>query len=819
MAPDSVRAADAGRMGATHYPSLLSSVIRRDNGDLPAIFASFFPMISLQTLGAVDLRNDGREMSTILAQPKRLALLAYLASARPRGFHSRDTLLALFWPESDGERARNSLRQALHHLRRSLGESALPGRGDREVAVDPALLECDAAAFDVAIESGHWEDALALYRGDFLPGLFVQDAPETERWLEDERDRRRRDAVAAAWRLSDQAERAGDLGAAGRWARVGAGLEPADDASLRRLVALLDRAGDPAGAIAAFDAFARRLREDFGIAPSVEATRLVTELRVRAESPRGATTALATSTTNPVQTPASLPPAPLTLHSPPTAPTVAPQARRRWRLVSVAAAVLVLVAAVGWRARARNAAAREGAAASIAVLPFVNMSADPANEFLSDGIAEELLNLLAQLPGLHVAARTSSFTFKGRSLPVDSIGRMLRVRHVLEGSVRESGGRVRITAQLIDASTGYHLWSGTFDTRVADVVAVQDSIGRVIVQTLRPKLGGDSLPTRRETSDPQAHLAVLKGWRAFRLNTREGYDAAALHFQEAMRRDASYGRAYGGLATVRLWQANFRWLPQAAGYAEAESLAHRSLALDSTLTESYAVLGRLAERRDLDDRAAEAFYARAIALNPNEPRAYGRRGPLLVRLGRPEEAVASARRAIALDPASPAVYADLANVYHALDRYEEEVAALRSALALDAGHPILLGSLAMALSSLRRFDEAEAAIAQARRRVPGDANLVGRHAFLHARLGHGAAARALLDTAASLGLSPVELATTYTELGDHARAIDLVERAVRERDDGVVAILDTMIMHPLRGDPRMKGLVEQVRRRQPAAKR
>jgi tetratricopeptide (TPR) repeat protein len=343
---------------------------------------------------------------------------------------------------------------------------------------------------------------------------------------------------------------------------------------------------------------------------------------------------------------------------------------------------------------------------------------------------------------------------------------------------------------------------------------VQDSIGRVIVETLRPKLGGETTAARRETSDAEAHLAVMKGWQAFRQNTREGYEAAGTHFQDAMRRDASYGRAYGGLATVRLWQTSFRWLPQQAGYAEAESLAHRSLALDSTLTESYAVLARIAERRDRDDLAADAHYRHAIALNPNEPRAYGRRGPLLVRLGRPDEAIASARRAVALDPASPAVYADLASVYHELDHYDDEVAALRAALALDPGHPILLGSLAMALSSLRRFSEAEAAIAQGRRRVPGDANLVARHAFLQARLGHVAKARALLDTAATLGTSPVELATTYTLLGDHQRAFALLERAVRDRDDGVVAILDTMIMNPLHRDPRMKRLVEQVRQRQ-----
>jgi TolB-like protein/DNA-binding SARP family transcriptional activator/Flp pilus assembly protein TadD len=772
-------------------------------------------MIRLLTLGAVDLRSDGREMSTVIAQPKRLALLAYLASARPRGFHSRDTLLALFWPESDGERARNSLRQALHHLRRSLGEAAIPGRGDREVSVDPALLECDAATFDQAIEAGRWEEALELYRGDFLPGLFVQDAPEAERWLEDERDRRRRDAVSAAWRLADEREGAGDIAAAERWARLAAGLEPADDSSLRRLIALLDRAGDPAGALAAHDAFARRLREDFGIAPSAETERLVAELRARA-APRSEAHADRHSRTPPRTTAAAPLPATTTPIGAPS-PIAAQTARTRRRLAGFAGTLVLLLAAAGWFARGR-AAPRESAAASIAVLPFVNMSADPANEFLSDGISEELLNLLAQLPGLHVAARTSSFTFKGKSLPVDSIGRVLRVRHVLEGSVRESGGRVRITAQLIDATTGYHIWSGTFDSRVADVVAVQDSIGRVIVETLRPQLGGGgSVPLRRETSDPEAHLAVLKGWRAFRQNTREGYEAAAAHFQDALRRDASYGRAYGGLATVRLWQTTFRWLPQGAGYAEAESLAHRSLALDSTLTESHAVLARIAEVRDRDDQAADAHYARAIALNPNEARAYGRRGALLVRLGRPDEAIASARRAIALDPASPAVYSDMASVYHALDRYADEVGALRSALALDPGHPLLLGSLAMALSSLRKFDEAEAAIAQGRQRVPRDASLVARHAYLQARLGRAAAARALLDTAATLGISSVELATTYTELGDRERALGLLERAVREHDDGVVALLDTMIMHPLHSDPRMKRLVQQVRQRETGA--
>ena len=160
-------------------------------------------MISLRTLGEVDVRKDGAPLPALLAQPKRLALLVYLAVARPRGVHSRDALLTLFWPGSDAERARNSLRQALHQLRRALGEETLPGRSEREIAVNPDLVRCDAVEFDDAIASGRWEDAIRLYGGDFLPGLSIQEAPEAERWVEAERARRRRDLADATVRLAE----------------------------------------------------------------------------------------------------------------------------------------------------------------------------------------------------------------------------------------------------------------------------------------------------------------------------------------------------------------------------------------------------------------------------------------------------------------------------------------------------------------------------------------------------------------------------------------------------------------------------------------
>lgn len=779
-------------------------------------------MIAFQTLGAVELARDGAALASVLAQPKRLALLAYLASARPRGFHSRDTLFALFWPEADAERARNSLRQALHQLRRALGESAIPGRGE-QVGVDPTLLRCDAADFDAAVEASAWEDALALYRGDFLPGVFVQDAPEAERWLEDERARRRRDAVTAAWHLVDAADAAGDLAAAERWARRAVALEPADEAAHRRLLQLLDRAGDTAGALAAHEDFARRLEQDYGMAPSAESTTLVERMRSRTAVPQERARPASVGVAHSVgMRSAHL--------DPEIVPDPSPSAqgkllrddtdrRRRFPWGIVAAVLAVLLVPLGYyELRTRSADfTRAAPSPSIAVLPFVNMTGEPANEFLSDGMTEELLNLLAQVPGLQVAARTSAFSFKGRNVPVDSIGRTLRVRHVLEGSVRQAGARVRITAQLIDASTGYHLWSGTFDRGAEDLIAVQDSIGRAIVQTLRPRLasgGVAPVAQRHEPRDPQAHVSVMRGWQAFRRNSPEAYVAAAGHFEDAIRRDPEYGAGYAGLAVIRHWQANLRYVPNAdSAYEEARALAGRALALDSSLADGYLVLGRIAEVRDRDFPKALDYFARAVAVAPSDARPYGRRMVLLARLGRTEEALASARHSVELDPASPAVYADLARLYRELNRFSDAEQALRQALTLDPGHPTLLGNLGIELAHQGKFAEANATIAEARRARPRDVSLIGMQAFVLARLGRGAESRALLDTGATLGMSLYNQANVHATLGDRERAIGLLERAVRERDDGAAALLDSTGIPSVWRDPRVQALVAELRGR------
>jgi DNA-binding SARP family transcriptional activator len=241
-------------------------------------------MIQLRTLGGLDLLDlDGhREVHSVLVQPKRLALLVYLALAGDRRFRRRDAMVGLFWPELDAEHARGSLRQALRFLRGELGPDVLVNRGEEEVGVNRDTVSCDAVAFEQACDASDWKTALDLYRGDLLEGVFIGDiSAEFEQWLDDQRSRLRRRTASAAWSAVDDAERRGDLVAAAPLARRGVELMPDDEASVRRLMRILDRRGDRAGALSAYETFRLRLATEFQAVPSPETEALLANIRAR----------------------------------------------------------------------------------------------------------------------------------------------------------------------------------------------------------------------------------------------------------------------------------------------------------------------------------------------------------------------------------------------------------------------------------------------------------------------------------------------------------------------------------------------------------
>jgi DNA-binding SARP family transcriptional activator len=241
-------------------------------------------MIQLRTLGGSDLTDPERrgELHAILVQPKRFGLLVYLALASSHRFRRRDTLVTLFWPELDAEHARGALRQALRFLRGELGPGVLVRRGEEEVGVNREALCCDATEFDLRCQAADWKRALELYRGDLLAGVYLPEtSAEFERWLENERQRLRRLAATAAWSLVALAEQVGDLVAAAPWARQAVELSPDDEAGVRRFMRILDRKGERAGALQAYEAFRLRLAADYEAVPAPETRALLESIRSR----------------------------------------------------------------------------------------------------------------------------------------------------------------------------------------------------------------------------------------------------------------------------------------------------------------------------------------------------------------------------------------------------------------------------------------------------------------------------------------------------------------------------------------------------------
>jgi len=353
------------------------------------------------------------------------------------------------------------------------------------------------------------------------------------------------------------------------------------------------------------------------------------------------------------------------------------------RMLAIAA--VLVAAAIGWYWKGRPADPGGGSdARSIAVLPFVNMSGDAANEYFSDGISEEILNVLARTPELQVAARTSSFSFRGKSQEVPEIARALKVRMVLEGSVRKSGDTVRITAQLIDAKTGYHVWSQTYDRKLEDIFAIQDEIARAIGDELKVKLVGvnESGETAASTKNLDAYDLYLRGlalWQ--RRREQELWDAGAL-FERAIAADPEFAQAYAGAALVYAVLADYsaRITPEQA-YRRARDFAERALALDPQLPEPYAVLAITATgelRRD----TAQALYRRAIALRPSFATAHQWLGNTLLASGDLAGALASSERASALDPRSLVVAENFAVILMALGRNADAIAVCERALEL-----------------------------------------------------------------------------------------------------------------------------------------
>ncbi len=364
-------------------------------------------------------------------------------------------------------------------------------------------------------------------------------------------------------------------------------------------------------------------------------------------------------------------------------------ASKRWPSGFLALAGMAALLAGGWYAGRQSASASDAgtlleSAPSIAVLPFMNMSSDPEQVFFSDGISEELLNLLSRIPELRVASRTSAFSFKGQGLGIPEIGRRLNVANVLEGSVRKAGNEVRITAHLVDVGTDTRVWSETWDRTLDDIFAVQDEIAAEVADRLEVTLFG--APPKTAPTDPETYALFLQGRQFGRQRTAEGSQKAVETLERALAIDPGYAPAWSQLARVYTGLVGSGLLPIAEGNGLARQAADRALEIDPGYAPAIAHLGLIAMAQDGDLSAAAGHYQRALELSPTDLDIMGDAATLLQSLGRLEEAIALKEYSVARDPVNPRAHHNLGNAYRWSGRWDESVASYGVALGFSPGH-------------------------------------------------------------------------------------------------------------------------------------
>ena len=452
---------------------------------------------------------------------------------------------------------------------------------------------------------------------------------------------------------------------------------------------------------------------------------------------------------------------------------------------------------------------------SIAVLPFVNLTGSSDDDYLADGIAEEILNSLARLRTMHVAARSSSFAFRGSSTDLRAVGDRLGVRTVLEGSIRRSGKRLRVSVQLADVANGFQLWSERYDRQDEDVFDIEDQIAASVVETLKVTLlntpGSGFAPGR--TTNLEAYKLYLRGRHAWN-HVGPGIERALDLFEQALELDPTFALAHAGIADVFIASGIFETMPPAEAFPLAHMAADRARALDPSLSEAHASLGAIALFYDWNFPAAREELERAVSLNPSNVSAYNWLALYHAFRGDSATALDWARRGVKIDPlAAPASYGELFTLFVGR-RYEEAIECAERVLSLNPAYGEGYRCLGACLLALGRTAPALDAFRQA-------VKIGGSYAWAVANLASAVAYVGNLDEAERLlaGLekrsrdewvSPMTLGVVYAALGRTDDALDAIERSVQEHDCWVVALGVEPAYDPLRGNPRFEALVDRV---------
>lgn len=500
------------------------------------------------------------------------------------------------------------------------------------------------------------------------------------------------------------------------------------------------------------------------------------------------------------------------------------RSRRMWPIAAVAVTIIAAIGLILYRnlpgGFARGGGPDGGALLSIAVLPLVNVGGDTRDEYFSDGMTDELANSLNKLPGLRVASRTSTYSFKGkRDVDVEDIGRKLGVEAVLEGTVRRSGDRLRVTAQLTNVADGLALWSDRYERQTQDVFDVQDDIASSIAKALELKLSGQAATVSaisRGTGDLTAYDQYLRGRYFWNARGAANLRRAVEYFTSAIRADSAFARAYAALSiTYALLPEYTDSAPRQASELSRRA-ARRALMLDSTLAEAHTGLG-LAAVHDWKWKEGEAEYRRAIALEPRYPTAHQWLGELYYQTGRLDSSIAQIHTAAELDPLAPITAAALGYCLMLAGRYQESIAELKKGIeiapSLGIHRSILAFAYLFAGERARAVEEMETS-------VKFDPELALRRsqlAYIYSVAGQREKAEALVSSleseAKTRRASPAALAIAYTGVGQYDKALSALERGVETRDISLLTgatLLADKVFDPVRSDPRFDRILVKM---------
>jgi adenylate cyclase len=484
-------------------------------------------------------------------------------------------------------------------------------------------------------------------------------------------------------------------------------------------------------------------------------------------------------------------------------------ARVRWAAMTAASlAIAVIVAGIALFSRYRVRSTLAAPEKSIAVLPFENLSSDKDQEYFCDGISEEILDALAKIEGLRVVARTSSFSFKGKNADLSEVANKLNVQNVLEGSLRRDGNRIRITAQLINARDGFHLWSDTYERELHDVFALQDEITRAIVDALKIKLAIASPP--RDRPDIEAYDLYLQGLYLSNKSSEVDLRKALTSFEHALKKDPNLARAWTGIAKVWWWLSDAYVKPLDA-YPALKAAALTAIALDEKDAEAHCYLGEAKRMLNRDLAGEETELKRALEIDPSSAIAHLCFGLLRSTQGELQQAVVEMQAAERLDPLSPSIRNFASRMYLAIDRIEDAVAEAERTVQLDPSYLYLEATLATAYrekgdiaGAIRLYEKAQEAV-----QFPSSGL-----AITYARMGRQDDARQILrqliDRARVQYVAADSIAAVYVALGENDEAFRWLERAFSEHSESLDIFAFHREFRPLRSDPRFANLLRRI---------